>query len=191
METKESNLEKYVLPKGVVVKMSANRIMVIALFSALILGIMGGLFFYYVWGEASSDRSGFEVFSLKGNLIMILCIAGYILLQYMALYCFSGRDYRVLRWNMDWKSWGFLLTKPLALKYYRIVLLLPFFVLGLLPVIHGFCTGNRMIYFIGIFCILCSSGDCYYFWQLSSFDDNDKIVDGERSYDATIIKGTY
>ena len=34
-------------------------------------------------------------------------------------------------------------------------------------------------------------GDCYYFWKLRSFGDNDMIVDGEKPYNATIIKGTY
>ncbi|MBC5632433.1 DUF3267 domain-containing protein [Parabacteroides hominis] len=199
METKERNVGEYARPEGVEVKVSTGRITGIIFLSMFILVIVSALLYNYIWGEVSSYRSEyelghavrFEAFTLRGGMNMILCLLGYILLQYIALYCFSGRNFRALRWNMDWKSWGFLLTKPLALKYYRIALLLPFFVLGLFPMIHGFCTGNSMIYFIGIYCVLCSSGDCYYFWKLRSFNDNDKIIDGNESFSATIIKGTY
>ena len=199
MEVKNNDLEEYARPEGVEVKVSTGRITTLGILSMFILMIVSALLFNYVWGEVSSYRSGyelghatrFEAFTLKGLLIMLFCALGSILLQYIALYCFSGRDYRALRWNMDWKSWGFLLTKPMALKYYRIALLLPFFVLGLFPMIHGFSTGNSAVYFTGIFCVVASAADCYYFWKLRSFGDNDKIVDGEKPYNATIIKGTY
>ena len=57
--------------------------------------------------------------------------------------------------------------------------------------IHGFSTGNSAVYFTGIFCVVASAADCYYFWKLRSFDSDDKIVDGDESLSATIIKGTY
>lgn len=199
MKTKERNLEEYSRPEGVEVKVSVGRITALVLLMMLIFIVAGVLLFNYVWGSASNYSAGYEfghsirfqALTLKGCIVMALCIFGYISLQYIALYCFSGRDYRSLRWHMDWKSWGFLLTKPLSLKYYRVSLLLPFFIMGVIPMVHGFCTGNDIFYFIGIFCLISSCGDCYYFWKLRSFNDNDKIIDGEESFCATIIKESY
>lgn len=199
METKEKKMNEYARPVGVAVKVSVGRITALALLMMLIVIVVGVLLFNYVWGSASNYSAGYELgysiriqaLSFKGFMVMALCMFGYILLQYIALYCFSGRDHRSLRWNMDWKSWGFLLTKPLSLKYYRVSLLLPFFIMGIIPMIHGFCTGNDIFYFIGLFCLIGSCGDCYYFWKLRSFNDNDKIIDGEESFNATIIKESY
>ena len=67
----------------------------------------------------------------------------------------------------------------------------PFVLIGLLPFIHGLCTGNDVCFFIGVFCIVGSGADCYYFWILRSFNGNDKIVDGDESLSATIIKNSY
>lgn len=199
MEVKNNDLEDYARPEGVEVKVSAGRINILGLLFALFIMIAGAFLFNYVWGTMSSYEAGYDlgrfirlqVFGFKGLIISLGCFSGYILFQYLTLYWFSGRDRRALHWNTDLKSIGFLLMKPLALKYYRIALLLPFFVMGVLPLIHGFCTGNILFYFIGMFCIICSSADCYYFWKLRSFNDEDKIVDGDESFSATIIKGSY
>lgn len=69
--------------------------------------------------------------------------------------------------------------------------LTPFVLIGLLPFIHGLCTGNDVCFFIGVFCIVGSGADCYYFWKLRTFNGDDKIVDGDESLSATIIKGSY
>lgn len=199
METKEKNLEEYTHSEGVEVKVGAMQVNIFLVVFMLILLVVGAFLFNYVWGESTLYDAGYQlgrcfkyyIIDLNGGLIMLLCILGYILLQYILLYWFCERDRRALRWNTDWKSWGFLLKKPLPLKYYRIVLLTPFLVLGLLPMIHGFSTGNSAVYFTGIFCVLGSSADCYYFWKLRSFNGEDRIVDGDESLSATIIKGAY
>ncbi len=199
METKEMNVEECAHPQGVEVKVGAARFNVTLLFFIVAFVAVGAILFNYVWGDALSYDAGYELgslvrlqaLSIKGAIIMFLCCLVYILIQYGLLYWFSGKDRQALLWNTDWKSWGFLLKKPLLLKYYRIVLLSPFILLGIFPMIHGFSTGNSAVYFTGMFCVLCSSADCYYFWKLRSFDSNDKIVDGDESLSATIIKGTY
>ena len=199
METKEKNVEEYTHPQGVEVKVSAARVNLTMLGFIVVFVAAGVILFNYVWGEASSYSAGYELgsivrlraLSIKGAIIMFLCCLVYILIQYGLLYWFSGKDRQALRWNTDWKSWGFLLKKPLLLKYYRVALLSPFILLGVFPMIHGFSTGNSAVYFTGIFCVVASATDCYYFWKLRSFDSDDKIVDGDESLSATIIKGTY
>lgn len=199
METKELNLEEYTHPEGVEVKVRAVRLNVILVAFAIILVIASILLFDYIWGGASFFNGGYDWRDIeklqliinKSVVIMLSCCLIYMLLQYGLLYWFLGRDSKALKWNTDWKTLGFLIRKPLALKYFRIISLTPFFVMGLLPLIHGFCTGNNVVYITGVFCIICSSADCYYCWKLRSFDGNDKIVDGKESLSATIIKASY
>ena len=199
METKEMNLEGYAHSEGVEVKVSAARVNITILLYLFFFVVGAVVLFNYIWGDGSSYGAGYELgniarlqaLSVKGAIIMALCCLVYTLLQYGLLYWFTGKDRRALHWNTDWKSLGFLVKKPLLLKYYRIALLTPFVLIGLLPFIHGLCTGNDVCFFIGVFCIVGSGAYCYYFWKLRSFNGNDKIVDGDESLSATIIKNSY
>ena len=199
METKEMNLEGYAHSEGVEVKVSAARVNITILLYLFFFVVGAVVLFNYIWGDGSSYGAGYELgniarlqaLSVKGAIIMALCCLVYTLLQYGLLYWFTGKDRRALHWNTDWKSLGFLVKKPLLLKYYRIALLTPFVLIGLLPFIHGLCTGNDVCFCIGVFCIVGSGADCYYFWTLRSFNGNDKIVDGDESLSATIIKNSY
>ena len=199
MEAKEKNLEEYVHPEGVEVKMNMGRMHTIMAYLVLIFFIGGSLLFNYVWGGVSEYQAGHEfgkvlrtlLFSLKGISIMALCFLTCLAIQYVLLFWFSGKDRHAIRWYKDWMLSNFLLVKPIALKYYRLVLLIPFLLMGVFPMVHGFCTGNLGVYIVGVICSGICCGDCYYFWKLRSFGDNDKIVDGEKPFSATIIKGTY
>ena len=199
METKEMNLEGYAHSEGVEVKVSAARVNITILLYLFFFVVGAVVLFNYIWGDGSSYGAGYELgniarlqaLSVKGAIIMALCCLVYTLLQYGLLYWFTGKDRRALHWNTDWKSLGFLVKKPLLLKYYRIALLTPFVLIGLLPFIHGLCTGNDVCFFFFFFCIVGSGADCYYFWKLRSFNGNDKIVDGDESLSATIIKNSY
>ena len=179
METKEMNLEGYAHSEGVEVKVSAARVNITILLYLFFFVVGAVVLFNYIWGDGSSYGAGYELgniarlqaLSVKGAIIMALCCLVYTLLQYGLLYWFTGKDRRALHWNTDWKSLGVLI--------------------GLLPFIHGLCTGNDVCFFIGVFCIVGSGADCYYFWILRSFNGNDKIVDGDESLSATIIKNSY
>lgn len=156
METKEMNLEGYAHSEGVEVKVSAARVNITILLYLFFFVVGAVVLFNYIWGDGSSYGAGYELgniarlqaLSVKGAIIMALCCLVYTLLQYGLLYWFTGKDRRALHWNTDWKSLGFLVKKPLLLKYYRIALLTPFVLIGLLPFIHGLCTGNDVCFLL-------------------------------------------
>lgn len=199
MNTKEIKLAEYVHPEGVEVKVAATPFNIMMLIFLTLFVAVGVVLYNYIWEYSSryiieyskENIAKLQDLFIEGAIIMTLCCIVYILLQYGLLYWVTGKDRKALRWNTDWKSWGFLVVKPLPLKYYRVILLAPFVLMGLLPFIHGLCTANSVCYFTGIFCIVASGADCYYFWKLRSFDGNDKIVDGKESLSATIIKTSY
>ena len=93
--------------------------------------------------------------------------------------------------HFDWTGVGFSLTRPIPLKFYRVSLLLPGILLGVMPAIHGFCTGEANIFFLGLFGILGGTGDFLFWYSLRAFDDEDLLLAGKKAFQATIIKRNY
>lgn len=199
METQRTIRKEYARPEGVEVKVNMTHLNTIIAYLILVLLIFGGLLYNWIWGGLSDYQGGYGIgkmirlyiFSFRGISILICSYLIYCMIQYFLLYCFLGKDYRSIRWHHNWQSCGFLLLKPLALKYYRWVLLIPFLVMGVFPLIHGFCVGNLEVYVLGVFYTAASCGNCCYLWKLRSFNGEDKIVDGEKLYSAIVIKSVY
>lgn len=91
-------------------------------------------------------------------LCIFLLLVFYILIQAGILYCLAERI-KAPTLAFDWTGVGFSLTRPIPLKFYRVSLLLPGILLGVMPAIHGFCTGEANIFFLGLFGILGGTGD--------------------------------
>lgn len=198
MKNKEMNPEALSRPDGVEVKLSAKGINIRALILFFVLFLIGTIMFVYIWGEFSAYGVGYELVSVfKGGrfyklmfLLFVLAVV-YTFLQAGILYWFSGKDRKALRWQSSWSGTGFYLARPIALKYYRVSLLLPAILLGVLPTIHGFCTGSGSIYYLGLYMLLCASADATFWYKLRAFDDEDLLLAGKKPFEATIIKRNY
>lgn len=198
MEKKEVNKEPFNRPDGVEVKLTAKSINIRGFLFFFILFLTGSYLFVYVWDEPSSYSAGRLLgTSVKGisspqvMLCIFLLLVFYILIQAGILYWFSGKDKKLLHWHFDWTGVGFSLTRPIPLKFYRVSLLLPGILLGVMPAIHGFCTGEANIFFLGLFGILGGTGDFLFWYSLRAFDDEDLLLAGKKAFQATIIKRNY
>lgn len=198
MEKKDANKETFNRPDGVEVKLTAKSINIKGLIFFFILFLTGSYLFVYVWDEYSSFNAGALLgTTIKGIsnpkvvLCMLLLIVFYTLLQAGVLYWFSGKDKKALHWHSDWTSIGFTPTRPIPLKFYRVSLLLPGILLGVMPAIHGFCTGEANIFFLGLFGVLGGTGDILFWYSLRAFDDEDLLLAGKKAFQATIIKRNY
>lgn len=130
----------------------------------LYLVIVGTGLFVYIWDEFTAYGFGYFLGSIAKSLnsvyflaFFFIYFAGYIALQACILYWLGGKKWKNLRYLGNWTAVTFCLKTPIPLKYYRISLLLPFILLGLLPAVHGFCTGDGVVFYIGLFGVLCSS----------------------------------
>lgn len=194
MRNKAVNPEALSRPDGVEVKLSTKGINIRGLILFLALFLIGTLLFVYIWGEFSAKGVGYELGSVfKGEkFFKLMLLLGVLLVVYTALqagvqYWFSGRDRKALGWQSSWSGMGFYLTRPIALKYYRVSLLLPAILLGVLPTVHGFCTGSATIFYLGLYGLLCASGDVYFWHKLRPFDDEDLLLSGKKPFEATKI----
>lgn len=198
MEKKEANMETFSRPDGVEVKLTAKSINIKGLIFFFVLFVTGSYLFVFVWDEYSSFNAGLllgttlkGLSTLKVGLCLFLLLVLYTLLQAGILYWFGGKDKKLLHWHFDWTGVGFSLTRPIALKFYRVSLLLPGILLGAMPAIHGFCTGEATIFFLGLFGMLGGTGDILFWYSLRAFDDEDLLMAGKKAFQATIIKRNY
>ena len=49
-----------------------------------------------------------------------------------------------------------------------------------MPAIHGFCTGEANIFFLGLFGILGGTGDFLFWYSLRAFDDEDLLLSSKK-----------
>lgn len=197
MDKKDKNTEVFNHPNGVEVKLTAKSVNIMGIVIFIILFLTGSAAFVYIWDEFSAYNIGYYlgnyigVGALKFLLLVTVYLIAYTVIQGTVLYWFGGKDWKAFRWVSDWKGVGLHWSHPIALKYYRVVLLLPGILLGVLPTIHGFCTGNASVFYIGLFGILAASGDTVFWHKLRPFDDEDLLLAGKQSFEATIIKRNY
>lgn len=166
---------------GLEIKISGKKLNLTIFLIALPIFVFSLIAFGFIWGYQPFKSVVYLLFGV-GSLI-------YILVQLLLFMFFTKGDIRATRFTCDWKGFGFLYHEPIALKYYRVILLVPAVLLGLVPAFHGFCTGYAECFMVGVFIMAASAGDCLFFWKLRHFDDNDRIKDGDKMFNATIIKG--
>lgn len=71
----------------------------------------------------------------------------------------------------------FRLFSPIRMWQYRTTCLLPFLLLGILPLIYGMTSGNYDVTRFGILLAVMSFDDLYILWQLRSFGGDSYITD--------------
>lgn len=198
MGTMNMSMENISHPDGVEVKLSTKSINLRALIYFLILSIAGTCLYVYVWDEFSSYNIGYRMGTIAKQLthfgafvFYVSAFSVYVAIQTGTLYWLGGKNRKAFRWQTSFTVAGFYLTTPIALKYFRVALLLPGILLGLLPVIHGFCIGEAIIFYMGIFGMLLASADTYFWFKLRPFDEEDLVLANNNFYNVTIIKRNY
>lgn len=188
----ETNEMKTVQPagysaEGMEIKLSGRKVNLMGIGVTILFVIAGTFIFEYVWGK---QERALEMFAFKGFYLLAGFLT-YLFIQLLLYVLFLKGRYRSLKVICDRKGIGFLCKEPIALKYYRVILITPAILIGLIPAVHGFCTGDLLCYGFGLFFLFSAFGDCLYFWKLRHFNDEDKIKDGEESFSGSIIKSTF
>ena len=86
---------------------------------------------------------------------------------------------RSIKFGISWK----LLTpychckESLTIEDYRIVLLTPLIILGIIPTFIGLIIGHNDIYGFGLLFILAAGGDLIIFWKLRNENKNTLALD--------------
>lgn len=160
-----------------------------------LLFLIGSSFLYaYLWMETSVYWVVYYMTRIWAVLFLkyfpILFIA-YQMFRFLVLYLGNGRKWTRIGWHFRWRNIGPYSKIPITLGHYRLYLLLPPLLLGILPAIHGFCTGNEYFYAFGLLGILFGIGSFQFWLKLRRFNDEDLIRMGKKPFEVTIIQRNY
>ncbi|MEN8194080.1 MAG: DUF3267 domain-containing protein [Bacteroidota bacterium] len=141
----------------------------------LVLPIFIILFFMYsfIWeNPVISFKYPYWIIYIMGVVVHEL-IHGFFAMK------FTTQGIKSIKFGFAWKS----LTpychckEALTVKNYRIVLMSPLIILGIIPVLIGLLIGQNEIYGFGILFTLLAGGDLLIFWKLRKENQNSLVLD--------------
>ena len=194
MKTSDSILNNPLSAGGIEVKLSLRK-MTLRIFLLYVLFMLAGSAAYvYIWEDFSAYGLGYyigEFWGAHALAAIFFVFIFYIPLQALLLIVANGCRLKGLRWRCNWVGTGVYSRYPIALKKFRVTLLLPVILLGVLPTLHGFCGGHPFIYIFGLVGIVCSVGDCTLWYRLRPFHDDDLYQAGRNELQCTIIQRNF
>ena len=136
--------------KGTEIVVSGKRINKYGIIAAIVFAVPMLILFQSIHGETTSHLSLVRFF---------MCILAAVLV------------------NLFLHKLLFRLFSPIRMWQYRITCLLPFLLLGILPLIYGMTSGNYDVTRFVILLAVMSFDDLYILWQLRSFGGGSYITD--------------
>ena len=176
------------------VRLATGRLNFIALVGTLLIFILGSLLYNYIWEDFSAYSSGYLLGSILYQYFWetLLCaLLANLLLNYLLFYFLNGRKAKDIGFIANWAGVAFYTKRPLPLKFFRLVLLLPAILLGVLPAVHGFCTGQPVICLFGLMSLGTAIGDLMLWYKVRPFDDDDLAQGGKGPFAVTITRRNY
>jgi hypothetical protein len=158
-------------------KKAINAIAVVLLVSLILFGLpFWGIFGFEHLKTGISDfifdvRITLPVF--LGGLLIHECLhaAGFLL--------FARLGFKQLKAGFDPETFSFYAHPriPVNARAYRVAIILPFFVLGLVPAILSLITGYVLFLFLGITMMAVAAGDILVFWSVRKVAPSKLLVD--------------
>lgn len=193
-DTPERQTPRSPLRNEAEIKLTLRSISLRVLIFYLLSLYAGTLLYVFIWEEFSAYGFGYGFGTLwvKGAVWKLLVSGGgYLLLEFLVIYVINGYRLQGIGWHWDLKGIGAYLHHPVPLRLYRLRLLLPGLLMGLLPLVHGFCTGNGHVYAVGLLALTAATADFRIWFKLRPYDDDDLFREGKKSYEGTVIRRNY
>lgn len=119
------------------------------------------LFLSYLWNYETFIQGATYILHHFNSILIIL--GGFLLHQLIhaiAASCFTIKSLNSIKFNFRLKFPPYYHCKePLMVNQYKIALLIPIIVLGIIPLIFAFISGNAIILIYGLFFISVSNTD--------------------------------
>ncbi|MBN2481046.1 MAG: DUF3267 domain-containing protein [Bacteroidales bacterium] len=143
--------------------------------------------------QAVFSRGGFMVlrpYLIKGTISIVAGIVLHELLHGLGWLFFTRNKFRSL-------SFGFMIPElapyahckePLPLYGYRIGILLPGIILGLLPAMYGIVTGSFTWLCYGMLFTWAASGDLIMFWQIRNLGSETMVMDHPEKLGCIVLE---
>ena len=144
----------------------ANLMGVLFLLPAVLLF---GLPFYYLWHDSINFHA--EIIMLKANiftslLVLLVFMVVHELLHALAYLILTQGDYKNISFGIIWKNMTPYChyAKPISVLQYRIAVITPGILTGVLPLIYALAIGDFIVFAFGILFLLGAIGDFIILW---------------------------
>lgn len=157
--------------------------------------VLGIPFIFLHINKFSTYFSNFNMLSFlkDGALFLLFIIIGIVLhelIHGLTWVLFVKERFRAIRFGIMWEY----LTPychcnvPLRLKHYIVGALMPAIILGVVPTIYAFFSGNIILFWLGIYFTVAASGDFLITYLLKDENSNSYVVDHDSLPGCTVYR---
>ncbi len=147
----------------------SNKANLIGIIWLIPIVILFGLPFYFLWHETIDFHT--EIIMLKANIftilfVLLVFIVVHELLHALAYLILTKGDYKNISFGIIWRNMTPYChySKPVSILQYRIAVVLPGIITGVIPLIYAMITGNFSVFAFGIIFLLGAIGDFIILW---------------------------
>ena len=138
------------------------NVLAIGLF--VVLGVLGGVALYLLWGRETVFFNSSLLFWFL--LYFLIGIVVHELIHGLTWICLTRKSFRHLKFGLMTGAVYCHIDVPMKKCHYVIGALMPLILLGIVPTIVGVCVGSLLWTFIGVSLISGAAGDIMIVWAL-------------------------
>jgi len=170
---------------------SAVRANVVSLFIVIPLAVLGMGLYGFIWGweKMVADMVILQEQLFIAILILVVGICLHELLHGIAWILVAGLNLKDI--NYGFKLYAFApyahCTKAITARAYRLGVLAPGLILGLLPFVLGLATGEAAIIWFGFIFTLAAGGDFLMLWIIKDLPGEQMVEDHPEKVGCKIV----
>ena len=148
---------------------------------AFLLGVplLAGLFFV-LWKPSWSKPDGSTLIALFIFIgVTFVSIAVHELVHALTAVWYGRIPWQTVKFGVDWKTMTPYFHNPLPMKarHYRVVVVMPLLVMGLLPYAIALLTDNLWLLVFGVFFTVAAAGDLMILWLMRHLSPDEQVQD--------------
>ncbi len=166
----EEGTEEYTMKMGI-----ANLISIVMIIPIAVIIVIP---FILIW-DFARFQNGLEILVDDAIIYFLGGIIVHELLHGLVWACFSPNRFKSIKFGVKWKYLAPYChcTEPLKVKHYKIGIVMPLIIMGLIPSLIGLIIGHGAIFAFGFIAICVASGDILGLYLLKNLESNAYVSD--------------
>jgi len=160
-----------------------------AILTSLPFILLFSINYIYLWGLESFSK-GFIIFNFRYFLLIILISIPFHEIIHWIILVIGKKSVKNVKFGFRIKALcPYVHCKvPVAVQLYRIAIIMPGIILGILPSVYGIITGDSLILFWGLVFIITAGGDLLVLWLIRKVSIDEYVLDHPKKAGCYIIK---
>lgn len=162
---------------------------------AIPLAIVSAVPYLFIWGMNPLTLAVGEI-SKNYFAAIILLLAGILfheLIHGVSWMLFGKKPAKSIRYGFNWKSLAAYAhcNEPMSVSTYRLSIIMPGLLLGVLPVVAALITGNPYLMLFGLLFTVAASGDMFILWLLRRETPDSLVMDHPTNAGCMLVEDSF